>query len=301
MTLILILVCSACRTINGFPILKVAAKSSKEALPSKVAHLLTYWPDKNVLLSDKRMKGDENKYVRSAKNGSILWIGKVLSPEWLPTEKEYLKNNLIMIRNEFGEFDVTRVEWTKKSFQVQVSQMAGIIAVKLTPLDQRNTGETVEQKIAFAKNLCGQIVNNNGMRRASRHSVDDKGKVVKKNVKVAVHDLSAKIRDYSFRTGLVRQFPDGIIGIAATKEDEGIRHGPRDSNDVDRENREDNPKWDKSPSSWGYWWRHVSWWHDGNSIAFFTLQTESGAWAANYWDNMGDSWFEGRVFKLPKR
>lgn len=294
------LACGACGTSNGHPVLNGGAKSAKEALPAKVAHLLTHWPDESVLSSDKRMMGDENRHVRSAKDGSIGWIKKILNPEWLPSEKGYFENHLIMIRNEFGEFDVVRVEWTKNGYQLQVSQTAGITAIKLMPLDQREMGETVQQRIELAKKLCGQIMNDTGMRYGIHRVVSDKGKALTKSVKVSVKGLSAKICDYSFRPRLVREFPDAIVGVAATMEDEGLPRKRQDSADVAHELREDNPDWDKSASSWGYWWRHVSWWHDGKSIGFFTLTTEGGAWSANYRDNMGANWFEGTRWKPPK-
>jgi len=288
----IILICVLCVTSKGNVVLRSDVNSAMEALPPKVVHLITYWPDPNVLASERHVKGDEDSYISMAKNRSVSWIKKVLSPGWLPTEKEYLKNNLIMIRNEFGKFDVTHVEWGKKGYKVQISQMAGIITIKLTPLFQQKIEETTYDKVKFAKDLCGKIVNDSGHRFALRVE-DNNGRIIKKTVKIPVHGLSQKICSYSFQNGLVHEFSDGIIGIPVSKNKDDLRQKNRNRNEIDDENIEDNPDWHKSASSWGYWWRHVSWFHDKESISFFILKTEGGAWNANYWDNFGKRWFEG--------
>ena len=286
------LVCTTCGTINAQPVLKPSANSLNEAMPERVVHLFSYWPDAVVLSGPNRVSGDESPQLALVKKSSVEWIKKVLNPTWLPM-KEYLEENLIMTRDELGLFDVTRIRWIKNGYNVEVSQTAGIIAIKLTPVKSVDMGKTADQKREFAKELSRQIVNNTGMRYGLRYGLDDKGKPVKKPVKVTVKDLPAKICGYSFRPELVRQFPDGIAGVATTMEDEGIAWISRDGNDVEVENREDNPDWDSSLSSWGYWWRHVCWWHDGKSVGFFTLEKEADAVDLNYWDEFGSRWFEG--------
>lgn len=288
------LTCATCITTNAGLKLKRSAKSVKEAIPARVVHLLNYWPDAAVLSGPNRVSGDENRWITWANKSSIEWIKKVLNPAWLATKEGVLRDKLIMIRNEFDEFDVTHLHWSKNGYNIRVSQTSGIIAIKVTPLESTNMGETAEQKSQFAKELCRQIFNSTGMRDGIRYSINEKGKRVKKPVKVTVKDLSTKICGYSFRPELIRQFPDGIVGVAPTMRDEGT---PRTTPDgVAPENREDNPDWDKSRFSWAYWWRHVCWWYDGKSIGFFTLKTEGGSWRANYWDRFGSRWFEG-----PKR
>jgi len=292
-TLTVILTSVICISANAQPVLKPSANSLNEAMPERVVHLFSYWPDATVLSSPKRVSGDENPWIALVKSSSAEWVRKVLNPTWLPEEKKYIEDNLIMIRNEFDEFDVTRVQWTENGYNIKVSQTAGIIAIKLTPLESKGLGETVEQKRQFARALARQTFNNTGMRYGLRYSVDEKGKRTKQTVKVPVKDLATKISDYSFRPNLVRQFPDGIGGEATTMEDEGIAWVSREGNDVEVEYREDNPDWHKSQYSWAYWWRHVCWWHDGKSIGFFTLKTEDESWNANYSDKFGTRWFEG--------
>jgi len=287
------LVCIVCGTINAQPVLKPSANSLNQAMPGRVVHLFSYWPDAVVLSGPNRVSGDENPWIALVKSSSVEWVRKVLNPTWLPEEKKYIEDNLIMIRNEFDEFDVTRIRWIKNGYNLEVSQTAGIIAIKLTPLKSVDMGKTADQKREFAKELSRQIVNNTGMRYGLRYGLDDKGKPVKTPVKVPVKDLPAKICGYSFRPELVRQFPDGIAGEATTMEDEGIAWVSREGNDVEVEYREDNPDWHKSQYSWAYWWRHVCWWHDGKSIGFFTLKTEDESWSANYSDNFGTRLFEG--------
>src|SRR4030042_6840042 len=283
-----------CLLTNAQPVLKRSAETLNEAMPARVVHLFNYWPDASVLSGPNRMLGNENRWIALVKKESIDWIKKVLNPAWLPETKDYLQDNLIMVRNEYDEFDVTRVQWTKNRYIIKVAQTASIITIKFTPIESTNVGETTEQKREFAKALCRQIVNSSGIRYGIRHVVDKKGKLVKRPINVAVKNLAAKICGYFFRAELTREFPDGVIGVAPTPEQEGIPWTPRDGNDVNARNLEDNPNWDKSWSSWGYWWRHVCWWNDGKSIGFFMLRKEAGAIGINYWDNFGSRWFEDR-------
>ena len=285
------LVCTVCGTINAETPVKRSAKSLNKALPERVVHLFS-WPDVSILSGPNRVSGDETRRIALVKTSSIEWIKKVLNPTWLPTGERYLEENLIMIRDEFGPFDATRVEWQKNNYVIQVSQTAGILAIKLTPLKSVDMGKTADQKRGFAKELCRQIVNSTGMRYGLRYGLDDKGKPVKKPVKVTVKDLPAKICGYSFRPELARQFPDSnMAGASPTPEEEGVPLTARNGSDIDAENRADNPNWDSSLSSWGYWWRHVCWWHDGKSVGFFTLKKESGAVSLDYWDTFGSRWF----------
>ncbi len=295
---ILVIVVVAClgQTIAlAQPVLRPSAKSLAEAVPEKVAHLIKYWPDSTVIGGPNDVSRDKSRDVRLARKMSAIWIRKILSPDWLPREQTPLGANLIMIRNEFGDFDVSHVQWATNGYVIKVSQTAGIFAVKLTPLDNNSVPETPEEKREFAKALGAQIFNNTGMRYGIRYSLNKEGKRIKKRLKVPVKDLAAKICDYSFRAELTREYPDGIVGLAARKEDEGITGNSPDRDVVEQENLEDNPNWHKLRYSWGYWWRHVCWWHDGKSIGFFTLKTEAGSWAADYSDNFGTGWFKGRA------
>jgi len=258
-----------------------------------VAHLLSYWPDVTVLSSPKRVSGNESRRIAGAKRSNVGWVRKVLEPTWLPEDKSYLGDNLIMIRNEFNEVDVTHAQWAKNGYNIEVSQTRSIIAIKFTPLQSKNMGETVGQKIEFTKALAHQILNKTGMRYGSQDSIDEKGTAVKKHVKVPVRNLHEKICSYSFRRELVSTFPDGIIGTAATMEDEGIPWTNQTGEAINAENREDNPNWDKTRSSWSYWFRHVCWVHDGKSIGFFTLKREADAIAIDYWGKLDTIAFEG--------
>jgi len=260
--------------------LRRAANSINEAMPERVANLFK-WPDASVLAGPNRVRGDESRHIRYAKRNSLEWIRKVLSRGCLPTEG-YLEGNLIMIHDEFELFDVTRVEWEKNGYRVQVSQTAGVMAIKVTPLEAAKV-EGVEQKKAMAGRLCAQFISDTGIRY---------GKVEKnRRTEVPVEGLTEKILEYSFHPELVREFPDGIIGVATTPDREGIP-GTTAERKAEAERTGKKPEWDNSSASWGYWWRHVCWWHDGTSVGFFMLKADGGCWNANYWDTFGTTWFE---------
>lgn len=269
-------------------VLKVKAETAMKALPDRVAHLFQ-WPDQATLAGPQRVRGDENGHIAYAKENSIEWIAKVLAPAWLPEDKRWLEDRLIMLRDAFGECDVTRVAWEKNGYAIQVSQMAGIIAIKLTPLEAKNH-DTPEQKRAFAAELCSKVINSTGMRWG--------GEGQGPQARVPVKDLPKKILRYCFQPESVRQFTDGTVaGVCLEPSREQLEQRPRDREGMGAEHRADNPNWDESVISWGYWWRHVGWWCDGKSVGLFTLKTEAGTWKANYWDTMGSKWFEGEPFK----
>ena len=261
-----------------------SAETFGEALP-RIVVSLSEWPGEEVLFGRKRVAGDENRYAARAKNRSIEWIEKVLSPKWLPADTSVLADQLIMLRDEIGLLDVTRVQWERNGYSIQLSQTLGIIAVELRPLGSANMGTTTDERRRFAADLCAGVVRDTGMRYGPQ---DERGR----HVIVPVTDLAEKIRGYSFRPELMRQFPDGIAGVSPEPFQEGLPL-TRDGRDVDIENRVDNPEWDKSTSSWGYWWRHVCWWHDGRSVGFYTLKVEAGSWAGDFSEEHGESWFEG--------
>ena len=159
-----ILICLACVTTNAELLLKRSAKSLNEALPVRVVHLYNYWPNEVDISNPNRVSGDENRHTDWAKRSSIDWIKKVVHSEWLPNKAEYLEENLIMIRNEFGEFDITHIQWTKNEYSIKISQTAGIIMIKLLPLANTDMGKTTEEKMQFTKELSSLIFNNTGMR-----------------------------------------------------------------------------------------------------------------------------------------
>ncbi len=274
--------------VKAQSVLRSYAKTIGEAMPERIFRLYRYWPDTAAISKNQQISGKENPRIAMINKDSIEWIEKVLDPNWLPKDKKYIKDNLVIVRKEFNDVNVTCVQWDRNGYNVKVSQTASIISIKFIPLKSQSLGKTTQEKTEYAKLLAKQIFADNGIRKGIRFSKNIQGETVKTPVMVPVQNLKVKIINFSFHPELVRQFDDGVIGEAASIQDEGVNLKSVDGNEVDYENREDNANWDMTRYSWGYWWRNVCWWNDGKSVGFFALKRESGPIAIDYWSKLDE-------------
>jgi len=283
MLLALTVMWALCTTVEGQTVLKRSATTLQDALPGR-GQLLFEWPQPSVLLGSHRVHGDENACIARAKKHSIEWIKKFLNPKWLPEGRTWLEDNLIMLHNEAGPIDTTRVRWEKNGYEIQVSQTLCIIAVKLTPLETKDMGNKIDQKRIFAADLCSRIVNETGL----RYGLDEKNQPVM----VTVTGLPDKIRKYSFQPEHTHQYANSAVAGVSPAMPMEKRPTSRDGRDIDKENRVGNLNWDDSLSSWAYWWRHVCWWCDGKSVGIFALKEEAGAHVPSYSGTLDGFFFD---------
>lgn len=240
------------------------------------AYRLFQWPDRSVLEGPKIVNSDSNEVARP-KMQCLRWLKKVIAPSWLPPEDI----KMFFIRSEFDERDVVRMAWQRNDYNIQVSQTGSIFTIKLTPIGNKNSGLNDSQKIEKTKQLCLKVFTDKGKRW------DNEGN------EVPVNDLSKKIVSYSFDTELIRHLKDdkSMFGRPKTKHEAGVK-SPQDDIEAIREKDPNNPNWDKTASSYRYWFRMVNWWNDGTSIGFYFLKVEEGSWIPSYWGNIDKQFFK---------
>ena len=270
---------------SGIPIRK-SAKTVKNALPVQVTRLIQ-WPEESSMKDFKKLSDKAGKELKNAKPNSIRWINKILHPSWLPEEKDYFENNIVFIQDEFDFIDVARVGWNKNGYRIEISQTYGIITVKLTPDKNDKYAKTISERNKLVKSICRQIFCNVWYRFGINKN--------KKQAKVKVTEIAEKISKYSFRPDFMLTFFDGVIGLPTTPEAEGLKYKSETREEQSKINREDKPEWENSRRSWGYWWRHVCWWHDQDGFGFFMLKIEAGPYVVHYNSKLNKSWF-----KIPK-
>lgn len=242
------------------------------------AYRLFHWPAPSVLNGPNRVDSDANE-VTWPKKQCLEWlIKRVLAPSWLPPKDV----ELIFIRNEFDGRDTVRTAWERNEYIIQVSQTASVFAMKLTPLGNRNTGADSREKTQNAKLLCAQVFAKEGYRWGSGAGT-----------KVQIKGLSEKIASYSFRPELVRHLKDdkAVCGRPQTMNEAGVKQ-PQNDVEALRESDPNNPNWDKTASSYSYWFRMVNWWNDGKSIGFYFLKVEEGAWIPSYFGDIDKNFFK---------
>ncbi len=224
------------------------------------------WPDQAVLTGQKRVENDAND-VLWPKNQCTDWLHKVLEPAWLPPEN----TELIFLRGEFEGRDTVRLTWERNGYGIQLTQTASIFAIKLTPLEIKGTGKDPAEKTGAAKQLCLRIFN----KEAYRWSRAGK--------KVPVKTLNKKIAAYSFRPELTRELKGdrAVRGRPQSVHEAGVRQPTNDQERI-QERDPNNPNWVHSWVSYNYWFRKINWWNDGNSVGFFFLKIEEGAWVPSY-------------------
>jgi hypothetical protein len=241
------------------------------------AYRLFQWPAQPVLNGPNRVDSDANE-VTWPKKQCLEWlIKRVLAPSWLPPKDV----ELIFIRNEFDNRDVVRMVWERNGYNIQVSQTASIFAMKLSPVSVGNTGVEKSQKLENVRQLCLQVFTEMGRRW------DHQGNTV------LIKELSKKIVSYSFRPEMSRYLKDdrAVYGRPQTMNEAGVKQ-PQNDVEALRERDPNNPNWDKTASSYSYWFRMVNWWNDGKSIGFYFLKVEEGAWIPSYCGDIDKNFFK---------
>jgi hypothetical protein len=262
------------------------ADTLSAALLPTVSYIAT-WPGKDVLAGPGRVPVEKHKDVASH---SIYWLEKVVNATMRPITNKTFRQSLILLEGGMGTPNVVRVQWTKDGYRFQVSQSAAVMTIRVVPPAGSDPGQTVEAKRRYAANLAGRVFADTDTRAG--HDAQQKP------TRVAVRGLARKIITYSFRPAKMRALKDAVVGAPVTKEDEGVMP-PHGGAEIDAENRADNRHWDRSSSSWGYWWRHVSWWNDGKSVGFVMLKCEAGPIRVDYASPELNQWFAPRKAKPP--
>ncbi|OHB54456.1 MAG: hypothetical protein A2173_10965 [Planctomycetes bacterium RBG_13_44_8b] len=239
---------------------------------------LFQWPASSVLNGPNRVDSNAVEVVWP-KRQCREWLNKVLAPSWLPSKGP----ELIFIKREFEQRDVVRATWEINGYKLEVSQTAGIFAIKVSPLDSLTTGLTQEDKIENAKRICLEIFNKIGY----RWSADGE--------KVPLKNLNQKIVMYSFRSESINYTKDdqSVWGTPQTIHEAGVS-SPTDDAEIRRQMDPNNPDWDNSSKSFDYWFRMVTWWNNGRSIGFYFLKVEGGAWSPSYDANFDRNFFRVR-------
>ena len=238
--------------------------SALENFPKK-AEVLFSWPSETMISGTKHVTKDRNINTLRAYRTSLGWIEKVISPNWLPIDPNYLKNNLIMIEDEYGLIDATHVRWEHNGYAIEITQTQTVFAVKLTPLGTVTVADTSTAKKQLARAKCSEILAEYADVEI-RKPVDSE--IVKKNIKPIILKSSV---------------------------DEAYIY---DSNDITYSTCKKlniNDKEDKF--NFDYWWRRINWWTNGKSIGIYTLKTEGGAWSPNYESKLDEKWFSGEITK----
>lgn len=275
--IVIVMMCVWCTLVYALESARVnpKAQSVREAVPPK-AWWLSIWPKQITLSGPNSIKANNKKRdVVTARKHASRWIKRVLAPECRPESEKEIQRALILLRDEFDSFDTIRAQWIRDEYRIEVSQTLFVMTIKCTPLKERAVGQNLSEKISFARQCCMKLFNPNGQRGGLDRN--------KKPVIVPVKNINAFIAENSFRGNLTFEFGDDVVGLVPD-----ITNSPdivlsQRGKDRDAENIADNPHWQESLSSWGYWWRHVSCWDDGNSVVFFLLKSNAGPIQASYY------------------
>mgnify|MGYP001600582603 CR=1 FL=1 len=257
---------------------KVEPAKLIEILPAPVYRLIR-WPDSSVLNGPNRVNADAAE-VTWPKEQCSEWLHKVVGTSWLPPQVV----EFIFIRDEFDDHDTARIAWEGNGYVIQVSQTASVFVMKFTPLEKGNTGADFQEKMKNARLLCARVFAEKGFRWGPGVAA-----------KVPIKGLSEKIASYSFRPELVRYLKDdeAVCGRPQTMKEAGVEP-PQNDVEALRQRDPNNPNWDKTASSYNYWFRMVNWWNDGKSIGFYFLKVEEGSWVPSYHANFDKNFFRIR-------
>ncbi len=254
------------------------ADTLSAAFPPLVSYVAT-WPGADVLAGPGRVPVEEGK---GAANHSVYWLEKVVNATMRPVTNKTFRQSLILLKGGTETPDVVRVQWTKDGYVFQASQSLAVMTIRVVPPPGTDLGQTVEAKRRYAASLARRIFADTDTRAGPNAT------------RVAVKGLAKKIVAYSFRPAKSRELKDAVVGAAVTKEDEGVTP-PHSGAEIDAENRAGNRHWDRSSSSWSYWWRHVSWWNDGKSVGVVILKHEAGSIRLDYYVSPAlNRWFSPR-------
>ena len=255
----------------------------EEVIPLPVQKLFN-WPAQSVLRGSNRIDSSAAEVVYPKKQ-CLSWLRKVISPSWLPTEEI----EFIFIRDEFDGRDVARISWQRNGYSIQVSQTASIFTIKMLPITNSSLGADKLQKTNKAQQICLNIFKETGVRWS-----EDKQGV---GIKVAIQDLSQKIASYSFQPELSLHLKDdgSVCGRPKDIFEAKIQQPqPNDETEIKEQRDPNNPNWENTAYAYKYWFRMVNWWNDGNSVGFYFLKVEEGAWLPSYAGNIDKNFFRVR-------
>jgi hypothetical protein len=248
------------------------------AFPPLVSQVAT-WPPEGVLAGPGRVPVEE---YRDQANQSVAWLERVVQATMRPVPDEAFCKSLILLKGGPETADVVRAQWTKDGYAFQVSQSLAVMTIRVIPPAGTDLGQTAEKKRQYAAGLALRVFADTD----TRAGLDAEGNPMT----VSVGGLAGKIVDYSFQPTKTRELKDAVVGTAVTMQDMGVRP-PESGEEINAENQVDNANWDRSSSSWSYWWRHVNWWNDGKSVVFVILKCDAGAIQVDYVSPELNRWF----------
>lgn len=244
--------------------------SVADNLPGQVVELFK-WPDLKTIEKRQFKTGAENVHVHRAKRSTLQWVEKVISKDWLPTEPNYLSNNLTMIQNEYGPIDATHIEWKKDGYNIRVTQSLTVLTITVIPDDSNSLGNTVAEIKASISQLCARIIRD--IPKVEATTEDNQV------INIVPEGTRKVLLEKTFNKGSVKECDDGLAGFSAK---------------LDWKNNHDR-------QSHNYWWRHIDWWTDGSVVGLYTLKIEDGPWKASYFPGNDHKWFEGSPQRRKKQ
>jgi hypothetical protein len=239
-------------------------------LPGQVPDLFK-WPDLKTIEKSKFKTGTESVHIDRAKRSSLQWVEKVISKEWLPTDPNYLSNNLTMIQNEYGPIDATHIEWKKNGYTIRVTQSLTVFTITVIPDDGKSLGNTVAETRASISQLCARIIRD----IPKVESTTEDNQVIN----IVPGGTRKFLLEKAFKKGGVKECDDGLAGILA------------------------EPDWNKHQDiqSHNHWWGRMAWWTDRRVVGLYTLKIEDGPWEAGYSPGNDHTWFEGSPQRRKKQ
>ncbi len=158
------------------------------------------WPDEGVLRGPKRVQDLDHGGVKRARSDSVRWTQTLICDEWLPTRPDYLRDELVMIRDWEGPLDATFVRWERNGYAVQVSQTPILIAIKLDPLQPAEVAKTPEERRDYARRMYLEALRDTC--------------VLLQPAKKEWTGIHEQILDRSFSRALIKEIPGGVAAVA---------------------------------------------------------------------------------------
>ncbi len=230
-------------------------------MPKKVAEIFK-WPTEDII-NKNRVLANKNNGAIGAHRKSVQWIQKIVSKDWLPVAPNYLKNNLILVKDEYGLIDATHVQWEKKGYVIEVTQTQTVFVTKLVPLGTVAVAKTSAAKKQMVGSKLLDLLADEVDFRVRKPKGPRKEKKEIKSILIKSCLDEAQIYDANDITYGRCKIPDF-----------------KDKEDIIR---------------FAHWWGRVNWWTDGKVIGVYTLKIENGAWKASYVPGVDYSWFNDEI------
>jgi len=233
------------------------ATELKQFLPRNV-DLLREFSEKSSATDKSNVSDVQNKRIRWVKNEAIKWILMTINKDFLPPDVNSLNVGMVLTQNAFGPNDVACVQWEKNGYVLQVAQTTTIMLIRMRPISPASQPPTsTETKRSLAANTAARLFNKETRIR------DAEGGTGKLTQRTIMPELLKRC----FEDANVQQYDNGLHGKCHR---------------------------DPAKPEFEYWWRWISWWTDGSSIAFYTLKTWGGSWMASFYSGLDATWFEGQ-------